>query len=71
VNSIKRLKNDAAAKAEAWKKDLGDRHIVPAAGLSGVYDLHILEDAQARGLSLFWAHALAELTDWIASTKTN
>jgi len=44
---------------------------VPAAVLSGVYDLHILEDAQARGLSLFWAHALAELTDWIASTKTN
>ncbi|MCY3972054.1 MAG: XamI family restriction endonuclease [Acidobacteria bacterium] len=71
VNSIKRLKNDAAAKAEAWKKDLGDRHIVPAAVLSGVYDLHILEDAQARGLSLFWAHALAELTDWIASTKTS
>lgn len=71
VNSIKRLKNDAAAKAEVWTKDFGDRHIVPAAVLSGVYDLHILEDAQARGLSLFWAHALADLTGWIASTKAS
>ena len=36
--------------------------------LSGVYDLHILQDAQARGLTLFWAHDLDQLTGWIAST---
>ena len=70
VNSIKRLKNDAAAKAEAWTTDFGNRHVVPTAVLSGVYDLHILEDAQARGLTLFWAHGLDQLTDWIASTAT-
>ena len=68
VNSIKRLKNDAAAKAEVWTEDFGKRHIVPAAVLSGVYDLHILQDAQARGLTLFWAHDLGQLTGWIAST---
>lgn len=69
VNSIKRLKNDAAAKAEAWTEDFGRRHIVPAAVLSGVYKLHILQDVQERGLTLFWAHDLSQLTGWIASTK--
>lgn len=69
VNSIKRLKNDAAAKAEAWTEDFGKRHIVPAAVLSGVYDLHILQDVQERGLNLFWVHDLGQLTGWIASTK--
>ena len=69
VNSIKRLKNDAAAKAEVWTKDFGNRHVLPTAVLSGVFELHILGDAQARGLTLFWAHALDDLTDWVASTK--
>ena len=69
VNSIKRLKNDAAAKAEVWTADFGKRHIVPAAVLSGVYDRHILQEAQERGLALFWAHDPDELTSWIASTR--
>jgi hypothetical protein len=42
---------------------------VPAAVLSGVYKLHNLEDAQNRGLALFWAHDLKALTDWIATTR--
>jgi hypothetical protein len=42
---------------------------VPVAVLSGVFGLHSLEDAQRRGLSLFWAHRLADLTDWIDSTN--
>lgn len=69
VNSVKRLNREAAAKAEAWKKDFGVLHMTPAAVLSGVYKLHNLEDAQRRGLTLFWAHALEQLTDWIAKTK--
>jgi hypothetical protein len=69
TNSVKRLNNDAAAKAEAWIKDFGTRQVVPAAVLTGVYKLHSLEDAQNRGLALFWAHDLKALADWIATTR--
>jgi hypothetical protein len=69
VNSVKRLNNDAAAKAEAWLKDFGTVQVVPSAVLSGVYKLHNLVDAQARGMALFWAHDLDALTGWIASTR--
>lgn len=65
VNSVKRLNNDAAAKAEAWTRDFGGRQVVPAAVLSGVYKLPNLLDAQARGLTLFWAHGLEALVHWI------
>lgn len=70
TNSIKRLNNDAAVKAETWRKDFGTMQIVPAAVLSGVYNLRNLEDAQRRGLALFWAHSLHELTRWIDRTRT-
>lgn len=70
-NSVKRLNNDAAAKAGVWIRDFGDRNVVPAAVLSGVYKLHNLLDAQNRGLSLFWAHELQQLTEWIATTRSN
>ncbi|MFW6012270.1 MAG: XamI family restriction endonuclease [bacterium] len=69
VNSVKRLNNDAAVKAGVWTEDFGTRHVVPAAVLSGVYELHNLAEAQSRGLTLFWAHALEELTEWIEGTK--
>lgn len=69
TNSVKRLNNDAAAKAEAWTSDFGTLQVVPAAVLSGVYKLHNLENAQHRGLALFWSHAINELIDWIESTK--
>lgn len=69
TNSVKRLNNDAAVKAGSWKLDFGLRQVVPSAVLSGVYKLHNLVDAQDRGLTIFWAHDLKPLTDWIASTK--
>jgi hypothetical protein len=69
LNSVKRLNNDAAAKAEAWRKDFGETQIVPAAVISGVYKLKKLEEAQRRGLTLFWSHNLAELLDWIEGTR--
>ena len=70
VNSVKRLNNDAAVKATSWRSDFGTTQVVPVAVLSGVYKLHNLEDAQARGLTLFWAHNLDALADWILSTRT-
>ena len=56
TNSVKRLNNDAAAKAVAWLNDFGTRQVVPAAVLSGVYKLHNLEDAQeSKALTLLGA----------------
>jgi hypothetical protein len=68
LNSIKRLNNDAAVKAETWTKDFGTRNIVPAAVIGGVYKLRHLSDAQQRGLALFWAHDLQALVSWIEQT---
>jgi len=70
TNSVKRLNNDAAAKAEKWFTQFGTLQIVPVAMLSGVYKIHNLENAQNAGLTLFWAHAINELTEWIEATKT-
>ncbi|MGH2533802.1 MAG: XamI family restriction endonuclease [Thermomicrobiales bacterium] len=70
INSVKRLNNDAAVKAAAWIDDFGERHVVPAAVISGVYKLHNLEQAQRRGLTIYWAHRLSDLTDWIEQTRT-
>ena len=69
LNSVKRLNNDAAVKAGSWKRDFGLRQVVPTAVLSGVYKLHNLVDAQERGLTLFWAHDLKPLTEWIKRTE--
>lgn len=69
TNSVKRLNNDAARKAETWKQDFGQLQIVPAAVLSGVFKLHNLKDAQNRGLCLFWAHNLKAMTDWIERAR--
>lgn len=69
TNSVKRLNNDAAAKAVSWIKAFGDVSTVPAAVLSGVYKTHNLIDAQTKGLSLFWAHDIPSLVGWIEATK--
>lgn len=69
TNSIKRLNNDAAAKAEAWVGQFGTIQMVPVAMLSGVYKLRNLEQAQDRGLTLYWAHRLGDLTKWIERTR--
>lgn len=69
TNSVKRLNNDAVVKATIWQKDFGMTQVVPSAVLSGVYKLHNLQDAQDRGLALFWAHDLQPLLDWIERTR--
>lgn len=68
TNSYKRINNDAAVKAVVWRNELGKAHVVPAAVLSGVFALKNLEYAQENGLSLFWAHDLTALKDYIDAT---
>jgi len=69
TNSVKRLNNDAAVKAEHWIKQFGTVQVVPAAALAGVFKVLNLEQAQDRGLSLFWSHDLDQLGTFIASTQ--
>ena len=69
LNSVKRLNNDAAAKAVVWLEDFGPKNVVPIAVLSGVYKLQNLVEAQDRGLTLFWAHALRKFINWCNSTR--
>lgn len=69
TNSIKRLNNDAAAKAERWLQEFGTVQTVPAAVLSGVYKLRNLEAAQEAGLTLFWAYKLDDMLEWIEQTR--
>ena len=69
TNSVKRLNNDAAAKAEAWITQFGTRQTVPTAVLSGVSKKHNLVQAQAVGLTIFWAHDLDPVGEFIRATK--
>jgi hypothetical protein len=69
TNSVKRLNNDAAAKAAAWIKDFGVVQTVPAAVLAGVYKRHNLENAQERGLTIFWAHDLDALAAFVSASR--
>jgi hypothetical protein len=70
TNSVKRINNDAAAKATAWHKLFGTNQVVPTAVISGVFKVGNLIQAQDSGLTLFWAHDLAKLGKFIRSTKS-
>lgn len=70
TNSIKRLNKEAAGKAETWLSEFGHRHVVPAAVLDGVFKVSNLVDVQDRGLTLFWSHDLAAMSNWISSAHT-
>ena len=69
TNSFKRVNNDAAVKAVGWLRAFGEDQVVPAAVLSGVFKAASLESAQARGLTVFWAHRLDDLVEWIGRTR--
>ncbi|MFD1838932.1 XamI family restriction endonuclease [Paracidovorax cattleyae] len=69
TNSVKRLNNDAAVKAEYWIKQFGAVQVVPVAALAGVFKVLNLEQAQDQGLSIFWSHDLGKLGAFIESTK--
>jgi hypothetical protein len=68
LNSVKRLNNDAAAKAVDWLKGFGTSQVVPTAVISGVFKVNNLMQAQDAGLTLFWAHDLKKLGKFITST---
>ncbi len=70
INSIKRLNNDAAAKATTWLKEFGSKNVVPSAVLSGVFKLrHLLRAQEEQGCTIFWAHDIGAMVRWIDSTK--
>ena len=69
TNSVKRLNNDAAVKAKYWIKQFGTAQVVPAAVLAGVFKVLNLEQAQTRGLTLFWSHDLEKIGAFIDSTR--
>ena len=68
TNSVKRLNNDAAAKAAEWLRACGHQGIVPTAVLSGVFKTHNLVQAQDSGLTIFWAHDLSPLSAFVSAT---
>ena len=69
TNSVKRVNNDAAVKATYWNKQFGLSQVVPSAMLSGVFKPLNLIQAQTHGLTIFWAHDLEKLGQFIESTK--
>lgn len=69
LNSVKRLNNDAAAKAVDWLKTFGTNQVVPTAVISGVFKVNNLMQAQDAGLTLFWAHDLKKLGKFITATR--
>ena len=70
TNSVKRLNNDAAAKASTWTREFGTIQVVPAAMLSGVFKIHNLEQAQDANLTIFWAHRLDAMREFIEATRS-
>jgi hypothetical protein len=70
TNSVKRLNNDASAKADAWIRQFGRDGTVPTAVVSGVYKVNNLIQAQRSGLTILWAHDLAPLGAFIEATKS-
>ena len=64
VNSVKRVLNDTAAKAEHWHAKFGEM-LIPVALLSGVFGTDSLRTAQAKGLYLVFAHDLDSFVAWL------
>jgi hypothetical protein len=69
TNSVKRLNNDAAAKARHWLQIFGTMQVVPSAMLAGVFKVINLKQAQSQGLAIFWSHDLTKLGEFIESTN--
>lgn len=70
TNSVKRLNRDAAAKARQWTQEFGQVNVVPAAVLAGVFKIHNLRNAQDNdNLTIFWAHNLDAMIEFIEATK--
>lgn len=65
LNSIKRLIHEVGDKASNWREEFGD-DVIPAAVLSGVYDMKHLKEAQNdRDILIFWEHNLDSLVEFV------
>ncbi len=64
INSRKRL-NDVAAKSAVWDGSGGLHQSRTAAVIGGVYDIKRLEEAQNKGIFIFWEHRLQDLTAFL------
>ena len=69
LNSVKRIKNDAAVKAKLWIQEFGTQPIVPAAVIAGVFNPANLISAQSDGLTLWWSHDLAAMVEWVDQAR--
>lgn len=69
LNSVKRVNNDAAMKATSWNREFGTSNVVPAAVLSGVFKTSNLLQAQNTGLTIFWAHQMEKMWEFIDSAR--
>lgn len=71
LNSVKRIKNDAAVKAKLWIQEFGTQLIVPAAVIAGVFGPQTLLSAQSDGLTIWWSHDIDEMIEWVGRTATS
>jgi hypothetical protein len=69
LNSVKRIKNDAAVKAKLWIQEFGTQLIVPAAVIAGVFKPANLLSAQDDGLTIWWSHDVEQLIGWVQATR--
>ncbi len=69
VNSVKRLNRETAGKAAKWREFYG-KQVITGAVLSGVFKIGNLADAQSAGVSIFWAHDLTPLRDYVQQTAS-
>jgi hypothetical protein len=68
TNSVKRINNDAAAKAVRWASDFGELQVLSTAVIAGVFKVSNLLQAQSSKLTLFWAHDLKKMKKFIEET---
>lgn len=69
TNSVKRVNREAAAKATTWLSNFGTLGVIPCAVLSGVFKVRNLVAAQNVGLTIFWAHDLDQMLEFIKTTR--
>ena len=69
VNSFKRINHEALGKARSWITDFGERHVVPVAVISGVFNADNLDTAQDHGLAVIWSHRLEDLAEFVESSR--
>lgn len=67
LNSVKRVLNDTAAKAQYWHSQFATT-VVPVALLSGVFGVENLKSAQEHGLYLVWTHDLEGFVTWLEAS---